>query len=192
MKRTVLKLGSLSVLAAATWFFYLGSPAEAAVLSCWEQAYNKWMSCDGAYLNTKYLYIGGASYCTNSATTICSSTANTFCTTQATSACANDPNPQQCFNSTYNNCYLQQYQDCHLPTALECLQVLQTNYNNRAEAYQRCLGIEGNYNNCVEELEFSCIDAQNRASACNTVYSESDDGDVQALCRATSGIDQCQ
>ena len=192
MKKTIFRLVSLSVLIATGWFLYVSTAANASMLSCWEQAYNKWMSCDGAYLNTKYLYIGRNAYCQTQSATICSTIADTYCTTHATTSCAGDPNPQQCFSTTYNNCYLAQYQPCHTTEESECLAVLTENYDERATKYQECLGFFGNYNNCVEELEFSCVEAQNRSAACNIVYSDSDDGSAQSTCRANSGIDQCQ
>ena len=192
MKRLLVKLLSFSILVATGWFTYYGMPSQAATLSCWEQAYNKWMGCDGAYLNTRYLYLDGNNYCTNNAATTCSATANTFCTTQASTSCTNDPNPQQCQNTAYNNCYPSQYQSCHTTTTIECLDNLLQAYNNRGNAYQTCLGFEGNYGNCIEEVEFSCVEAQSRASACNSVYADADDGSAQATCRANSGIDQCQ
>lgn len=144
------------MLIAAGGFLYLTPSSEASVLSCWEQAYNKWMGCDGAYVNTKSTYADGDNYCENNAANTCSATANTYCTNQANSSCTGNPNPQQCFNNAYNSCYLPQYQNCHTSTKVQCLQNLQTAYNNRGNSYQSCLGFEGNYGNCVEELEFKC------------------------------------
>lgn len=190
MKRMISRLGTLLVLLTAGCYLYASSPI--AAISCWEQAYNKWMGCDGAYVNTKNLYMDRGYYCANNAATTCSTSANTFCTAQATNSCSGHPDPQQCYNSAYSNCYLSQYQSCHTSTEVQCLQNVENAYNGRGNSYFSCLGIEGNYGNCVEEVEFSCVEAQNRAAACYSVYSGIDDGEASATCRANSGIDQCQ
>jgi len=190
MKRMIARLAILLTL-SGTGFFLYSSP-QAAVISCWEKAYNKWTTCDGAYSNTKNTYSDRSNYCSDNASNTCSSSSSAFCTTQANNACSNDPNPQQCFNNQYNSCYLSQYQSCHTQTTADCLTNVQNAYDNRNNSYSTCLGIEGNYGNCVEELAFSCVDAQNRASDCYTVFGESDDGGAQSTCRTNSGVDNCQ
>lgn len=171
-------------------FIYLDTPAEAA-LDCWQQAYNKWTGCDNAYSNTVYTYNNMNAYCSNNAANICSASANSYCSQQATTACQGNPDPQ-CYTNSYNGCYLSQYQSCHTQTTTQCATNVQNAYNNRGNSYGSCLGIEGNFGNCIEQVDGGCLLAQDRVTACYATYTGSEDGDALQLCILNSGIGQCQ
>lgn len=190
MKRMLSRIGTLLVLLGTGCFLYASSPV--AVLSCWEQAYNKWMGCDGGYFNTKYQYQDRTGYCTNTAAGACSSSTQASCNTHATNACSSDPDPVACYNYAYNTCYSTQYPACYDATEYNCLLSITNTYNNRGNAYSSCLGMEGNYGNCVEEVEFSCSEAQSRSAACLSAYADSEDYSAYSTCVANSGINQCQ
>lgn len=192
MKKLIVKLASLSVLITAGWVLYVDVPSEAATLSCWEQAYNKWMGCDGAYFNTKNLYQDRSTYCDNTAAQSCVISVGNTCNSAANTNCANDADPQVCAQLYYATCYAATYPSCHSSAEYSCLISVTNSYDNRGNAYSTCLGMEGNYGNCIEQPEFSCTDAQNRALSCASVYSGSDDGSAYWTCRANSGIDLCQ
>mgnify|MGYP001478852718 CR=1 FL=1 len=78
-------------------------------------------------------------------------------------------------NLTYNSCMTQDW----------------AAYNSRGSTYGTCIGLEGNGNNCIEQLE-GCDPARDRAAACNGLYSGSEDGDALSVCLNNSGIWQCQ
>lgn len=195
MKRIMLKFATLLVLVTAGFLVNDNSPVKAA--SCWETAYNKWMSCDNSYSNTVYqhTYVDNNNnniYCQNNSTSNCSASAANFCSSQASTTCANDPNYSTCYNNSYSSCYLPAYQSCHTSTYDECATNVETRYNNRGSAYVSCLGAEGNATSCVEQLAGFCQDANDRAASCSNLYSGSEDYDAYNTCRANSGIDRCQ
>ena len=190
MKRIIWKFVTLLILIMTGFLFQDNSPVKAA--SCWEMAYNKWMSCDNAYSNNINQHADINNYCANNSASNCSATAGNYCSGQASTTCASDPNYSMCYNNSYSSCYLPAYQSCHTETELECRDNVDTAYNNRGSAYASCLGFEGNANNCVEQIAGFCQEANNRAAICSNLYSGSEDYDAYYTCRANSGIDQCQ
>jgi hypothetical protein len=158
--------------------------APAPVMACWEQAFNKWSTCDGAYSNTRYLQATSSTYCASNSAATCSVTSSSYCSSQASTTCANNPNPSTCYNNAYNNCYTPQYQTCHTQTQADCVDNINTAYDNRGSDYGSCMGIEGNLGNCIEQMEDVCTDAINRAYSCATIYGDPEDADAYSACRA--------
>jgi len=161
MKRVIIRFTVLMILITTGCFLYASSPA--AVTSCWETTYNKWQGCDNSYASTQTSHFY----------------AQQTCTTLAQNNCQQyqigSPAYSSCFDTALNACILQDQQ----------------NYDNRGSSYGTCLGIEGNGNNCIEQLE-SCDPARDRAAACNGVYFGSEDGDALTTCLNNSGFNQCQ
>jgi hypothetical protein len=185
MKRLVLRFAALAVLVLSGALLFSNQlPSRASSrTSCWEDAYNKWNECDGAYSNTVGTYDIQGSYCTWENTTTCSSADNTTCNATATAACTNSPNPSACFDAAHDSC-------CSSHNYNNCITTVNDNYSNRNNAYTSCLGMEGNLGNCIEQMQNGCDSAASRVSICATIYAE--DYEAYTICRANTGIDQCQ
>lgn len=190
MKRLLMRFAVLAVITVTGCFLYMDKPTEAAS-SCWQQAYNKWTGCDNAYSNTVYTFNNINGHCLNNASTVCSASAHSFCQQQANTACQGNPDPQ-CYNNSYNGCYMSQYQSCHTQTIIQCQTNVENAYNNRGNAYGSCLGFEGNYGNCIEQLDGECSLARDRALACANTFSGEDDWDAKNTCILNSGIHLCE
>ncbi len=190
MKRILVRFSMLAVLVATGSFLYLETPADASAveMACWEQAYNKWMNCDTAYSNTLTQYDLSPTTCANSATTACTADANTYCLAQATSQCNGDP---VCENTVFTGCYSGRYNSCYSAANTSCMANAQTAYNNRGTAYGSCLGIEGNFGNCIEQVDGGCMLAQDRVATCAALYQGIDNYDAYSTCITASGINRC-
>lgn len=190
MKKLLMRFSMLFVLVMTGVLGYFDAPAFGA-FDCGMAAYNKWSGCDSAYSTTLYTYHTRVNYCDNNASTVCSAIAHNYCHQQATGACQGNSNPS-CYNSSYNGCYMSQYQSCHTQTNAQCHDNVGNAYNNRGNAYGSCLGIEGNYGNCIEQLDGECTTARGRAQACNDLYPGLENMEARATCILNSGVDRCE
>lgn len=191
MKRIVVRLSILAVLLSTGGFMYIDEAVDAYELACWERAYNRWTACDNAYSNVVYTFNNMNSYCYSNSSTICAASAHSYCSQQASTVCQGNPDPQ-CYNNSYNGCYMAQYQSCHTQTTIQCQDNVMNAYNNRAMTYASCLGIEGRFGNCLEQVDGGCLLAQDRVAACYATYDRPEDSSVLQECITASGIGQCQ
>ena len=205
MKRILLKFLTLAILLTAGILFQTSTTVEAAAnLSCWEKAFNQFMTCDNAYYNTRNNFGTANSrinYCNGQPSHQCSAIANSYCTSQANSSCAqyidnasgtNNSNYQACYNQSYSSCYMSRYQFCAQQDFLKCMSDAEKSYDARGSDFAHCLsGPEGNASICVEQMEH-CPNAQQRASECYSQYGSSEDSEARNTCLNNSGIWQCQ
>lgn len=190
MKKLGIRLGILTGLVLALIWGGHERPTIAS-LDCAMNVYNKWNNCDNAYSTTRNNFQSMGTYCATNTASNCSVTAATYCTNIANTTCSSSSNPQQCFATAYNSCYLSQYQSCYTGNMIECQNNVTSSYNNRGSSYSSCLGMEGNFGNCVQTVDF-CPNAQSRANECLALYQGLDDYDAYSTCLANSGINQCQ
>lgn len=141
-----------------------GTTAKAP-LGCWQTALERWSQCDSVYsgIRLNFQAIQGSP-----PVALCSATAN--------AACQHDPYPSTCWTNAYN----------------ACVDSITAAWNNRATTYGDCLGQEGHASNCLEDVEFNCNDAANRAQQCSAAFAGGDDLGASFICRSASGVDSCQ
>jgi hypothetical protein len=168
-------------LTVGSLFFYLDRPVSGA-FDCATTVYNKWSTCDTAYSNTASQYSNRTSYCVANAPSTCPAISESTCDFLAIGHCANDPNPQACYDLDYAAC-------CKSASEAACEATLAANYNNRGNSYFSCMGFEGNFGNCIEEVADFCLDAQNRVSECSSIYPGFENSSARSTCIANSGID---
>jgi len=169
MKRILVRFSILVVLVVTGCFLYLDVPVSGAG-DCAMTVYSKWMSCDNSYANTAQQYAIREQYCWMNAPSTCPNA-------QTEIFCAANP-------STYTSC-------CMAASLAACDANITSTYDNRGSSYSSCMGIEGNFGNCIEQVADFCLDAQNRVSVCLSVYDGEDNSEARSTCIANSGINQC-
>ncbi len=163
MKKSIVKLGTLSVLLTAVFLMGNNSTVEAS-LDCWQIAYNTWQSCDSAYSDTRYAHIYAPDTCAVSSQNSC----------------------QQHAPGTPD------YNACYIPAYNACIAADQTRFDDRGSTYSTCTGSEGNAGNCIEKPQGFCDDARSRAATCSSLYYKTEDSDAYTTCYNNSGIGQCE
>ncbi len=169
MKRLMVRFAALAVITLTGCFLYLDSPAIAA-MDCATAVYNKWNTCDNSYSNTAGQYAIRQAYCVQNAPAECPAAAEP--------SCAALP------SSEYANC-------CLASSRSACEATISANYENRGSSYFSCMGFEGNFGNCIEQVADFCLEAQGRVSTCNSIYEGLDNSEARSTCIANSGINQC-
>lgn len=173
MKRLVVRFSLLTVLFAGVVFFYMETSVTCGP-DCAMSVFTKWNSCDNSYSETSQQYALRVSYCELNAPSVCPDQSSA---TLCGDSCNGN---QQCFDTC-----------CLAASRSACQATLTMNYNNRGSSYFSCMGLGGNFGNCIEQVADFCVEAQNRVSICNAMYEGLENSEARSTCVANSGIDHC-